>query len=290
MNAERKTAANIIFRHMWYPIYPFYSSIIVIAAVSGVSAYALVPYGFPVTLVTVAFGYLFMIRGHDEVCKSHVGTNDHPTTGVSLIAARQVILSLAPVLLAISLALLAGVRFALALCLGILLALHKGLIQWPLHYRPGAYGVLLARSKVVWRRFRWQLLPLGASTLYLREVVASSEILDRLNAVIPGGSHWALPLSIAMAFFTGFFTGSNPVAAAINASLVLPTVPGDNKTAAVFLMFISGSVGYYASPFHLCLLLSREYFGARLMGIYSNLLVPLLLMLTTGIGVYLFTR
>ncbi|MCK5212424.1 MAG: DUF401 family protein, partial [Dehalococcoidia bacterium] len=45
---------------------------------------------------------------------------------------------------------------------------------------------------------------------------------------------------------------------------------------------------YMVSPLHLCLILSAEFFDARLADVYRLMVPPLLVTIAVALGVYLF--
>ena len=55
----------------------------------------------------------------------------------------------------------------------------------------------------------------------------------------------------------------------------------------ILLAYISGYVGMFLSPSHLCLILSSEYFRSDLIRVYVRILVPVLVLAAIGAVLYL---
>ena len=68
-------------------------------------------------------------------------------------------------------------------------------------------------------------------------------------------------------------TGLNFPTVAITIPFFHPLYPGE-MWPALFMIFITSTVGYTISPLHLCLILTREFFDADLLRTYSYILPP----------------
>ncbi len=61
--------------------------------------------------------------------------------------------------------------------------------------------------------------------------------------------------------------------------------------SAISFAFASGYVGVLLSPVHLCLILTREYFGAEMHGIYRKTVTASILIMTVAlIEYFILTR
>ena len=94
---------------------------------------------------------------------------------------------------------------------------------------------------------------------------------------------------VILPMLIGFATGLSVAFVGISFPLLLPFMGnGDGLSGvALFLAFVSGMVGYKASPLHLCLVLTVEYFQARLADVYRLILPPLAAVVSIAILVYL---
>jgi len=82
---------------------------------------------------------------------------------------------------------------------------------------------------------------------------------------------------VVLPMLIGFATGLSIAFVGISFPLLLPFMGnGDGiSAAAVFLAYMSGMAGYNASPLHLCLVLTVEYFQSRMGDVYRLILPPL---------------
>ncbi|MCK5213034.1 MAG: DUF401 family protein, partial [Dehalococcoidia bacterium] len=93
---------------------------------------------------------------------------------------------------------------------------------------------------------------------------------------------------IALPMLIGFSTGLSSAMVGISIPLVMPFIaPGGELNGMAFLLaYGAGGLGYLLSPLHLCLILSTEYFNARLLAVYRYLLPPAAVVLTGIIVLY----
>jgi len=59
---EHKTALNYWFRHIWEYWWPMYPGVILAIALLNTQTWLYMVFGFPLTLLSVAAGYFFIIR------------------------------------------------------------------------------------------------------------------------------------------------------------------------------------------------------------------------------------
>jgi len=92
-----------------------------------------------------------------------------------------------------------------------------------------------------------------------------------------------IPLAFIIAllpFLIGLATGLSMAYVGITFPLLTPLIAqgADMNHFAILLAYVSGQVGLLLSPMHLCLMLSTEFFNARLFDVYRHI-VPLVAMM-----------
>jgi hypothetical protein len=94
---------------------------------------------------------------------------------------------------------------------------------------------------------------------------------------------------VALPMLMGFATGLSVAFVGISFPLLLPFMGNgmDFSHVALFLAYISGIVGYKASPLHLCLVLTVEYFQARLGDVYRLIIPPLAGIMLVALAAFL---
>jgi len=94
---------------------------------------------------------------------------------------------------------------------------------------------------------------------------------------------------VSLPMLIGFATGLSVAFVGISFPLLLPFMGnGDGLSGvALFLAYVAGMVGYKASPLHLCLVLTVEYFQSRLGDVYRLIVPPLIGVVSVALLVYL---
>ena len=87
----------------------------------------------------------------------------------------------------------------------------------------------------------------------------------------------------------GFSSGLSSAMVGISIPLVTPFIlaGGEVNGLAFLIAYGAGGRGYLLSPLHLCLILSAEYFKARLISVYRYLLPPAAAVLAGLVVIYL---
>jgi hypothetical protein len=80
-------------------------------------------------------------------------------------------------------------------------------------------------------------------------------------------------VGFAVPHLVGLLTGTPPAAIALSIPLVAPVMEaaGVEPAAAAVWMFVGAFSGIMLSPLHLCLALTREYFGAHWGRLYRRI-------------------
>lgn len=264
LSNSKKLAINLLFRHIWYFIFPFVPGLILTAALIGVDVFFVIRHMFPLTLVMGIAGYLTLFRGIDHSCRRK------STAGNKLQAIKGLLLGLLPLLLGIFLPLLTPLPFWLSLLLGLI------------------YLLVVQRNKIDFRTILRRIdgkLPLAiVGIMAFKEFIGNLSALPQLadGIVAAGMPVWLL--AIFLPGLIGFITGASSAAIGISLPLFIPLI-GDLKGNMGYLVLIYyvGFFSYYLSPLHFCLLLTVEYFGLSLKESYRYLYLPMLAGLATAI-------
>ena len=106
---------------------------------------------------------------------------------------------------------------------------------------------------------------------------AALSLFDQMQAM--GMPHAVL--LILLPLLIGFSTGLSSAMVGISIPLLTPFIApgGIVDGAALLLAYGAGGIGYLLSPLHLCLVLSAEYYHARLSSVYRYLVPPALAVL-----------
>ncbi|MEC9489196.1 MAG: DUF401 family protein [Halanaerobium sp.] len=256
LDDSQKMAINMLYRHIWYFVFPFVPGLILAAGIIGVDVFYLIKFLFPFTIVLGIVGFLTLFRG----IKKREGV-----TGAGrrekLLALLQVLLVLAPLLLGIFLPFFLPIPFWAGLSIGLILLL------------------LLKRKEVslllVWQSIQWNLVLGILGIMVFREFINNLTALNMLAENISAAGMPIWLLAVIVPGLVAFITGSTSGAIGITFPLLVPLLPDvQAHMGYVSLMYGSAFFSYYISPVHFCLILTVEYFGVTLKETYRRLFLP----------------
>lgn len=246
LTPEHKTYLNIWFRHTLLVIFPLSTMIILPARLAGISVYYLAGMLFPFFLVAVLVGYVLGLNP--------IKSTQNQEGNGSVVRA---LYGLSPILLVIVLNIVFHIGFAVGLLLGV--------------------GLLFAENKVPIRKagsmvkegFSVHMGVAMVGIMFFRQVVNSSGIVTDLMGLLEGSPVILLMIGLPMAI--SVFMGLALLSIGVCFPLLLPLSPVSTPVFAT-VVYMSAFTGYLASPLHLCLILTKEYFNSSLIGVYKRFL------------------
>ncbi|MBM4142187.1 MAG: DUF401 family protein [Lentisphaerae bacterium] len=272
VSGDWKAAVNYWFRHVWEYWWPLYPGVIVAMSVFEMDTPQFVAAQFPFTLVAVASGYLFLVRRHVRRLAAVPGSSAGSDRRALLL-----LLPLAAVLVSL---------FALSPVIGRLLP------GMPVQYRKllavlaglaVAAAVILCAEPDRRRMFSTLLAPKSLSVLMslsgvliFKSMLDAAGLLPRAAAEMAGSG---IPVFFAVAglpllagLVTGIAMGFAGASFPIVVGLLAQPGAGLTPLAALALAYGFGYMGMMLSPVHLCLLVTRDYFGVPLAAVYRMIL------------------
>jgi integral membrane protein (TIGR00529 family) len=247
LKKDQKNFLNIWFRHVWLPIYPISSAMILICSIkfSGVPLQMLMLANLPSFVGMIIIGYLYLHK---------YTKNTPPTTTASKKNTQGLVYLLPPVvpLMFYPLKFL-GVSETRCFLLGVTVSLL----------------VLYCLLKIEWRVYlhvlkksvTWKLALAIFGIMILREMITISQTHVLLAEMMQNLAFPALVIVIVIPFLLGTLTGYNLGAVALSYPLVEPffAFTGVNIIGLTSIIFMCSLTGYLISPIHLCNVLSSEY-------------------------------
>ncbi|MFH1139421.1 MAG: DUF401 family protein [Pseudomonadota bacterium] len=273
LGPEEKTAVNYWFRHIWEYWWPLYPGVVLAVSLLGVPAWKFMLVQFPLTLITVAVGMIFIGRlvsvreepataARDEGKWKDFRREVRPITLIILAIPGVKVVEL---VIGRALPSLTAVFLGLALCLGwVIFQNHIKL--------PQVVKATLSKST-------------GAMVLLIFGIMAFKGILVESRAVADiqsdMGRFGIPPLLIIclVPFLSGLVTGIAVGFVGSSFPLVVPllaNLQGVDYLAHASLAYAFGYMGMMLSPVHLCLLVTKDYFSASLVKTYRLLAWPTL--------------
>lgn len=229
---------NYWFRHIWEYCLPIYPGLIVAAGILEVPIRKLSLYQFPLTFLAFGTGYLFISgfvkEGRKEKEKVKFPWKILPLLFLIILGFRFDLLYLFPLFL-------------------IFLFIQHRMNPW----------------KILKNAFSFSTIFLIFVIMVFKHVLTNNPGFQEL--VAGGGKRYIFLLS----FLSGYLTGVNQAYIAMSFPFLVPLFrAGEIGLPAVMYTYTIGFMGVLLSPFHLCLILTREYYGASLKDTYRDLILP----------------
>ncbi len=254
ISPERLTAQNYWWRHVWEATWPLYPSIILAAVVLNLSVWDVAIINFPISITCILTGLLLGKVGSPK-----------KTTGEKKII--KLMKSLWPILFIVVVGLVLKIDLVISVTLVLIIlvfryklpktkivsALRKG-------FSP---GIILLIFGVMTLMFTMEKS--GVARLFYEELM-------QLN-ISPGLVAFSVP------FVVGVLTGVTSAYIGVGFPIILPLLGAESLSyrAGILLAFTGGFMGVMASPVHLCLVLTSQYFRASLAKTLLLVAIPILL-------------
>lgn len=252
ISPEEKTFINYWFRHLWEYAFPLYPGVVLASHLGGVEISNFMMVQSILSVAAIGAGISFILRKVKREEDPHQGTKEGYV---------RLLLDMSPILLIVFLLLLFRVNIILTLLSSIVLVLLMNKIFREIPF-------------ILKRGFSWKLLLLVVGVMAFKGTLEGSEALDRIAELLIGFRS-ALPfLFFAIPFIGGLLTGLTVGYVGISFPMLVPLIPdGSPRFGYLVLAYAGGYVGVLLSPFHLCLVLTSQYFGAE-MGKLYRILIP----------------
>ncbi len=274
LSPDRKTFINYWFRHSMEYIFPLYTSLLMMATLLDVSVYEFIRAAWPMTVVALVSGVLFGLLGVKEIRNPDESHTSHSTWDHW----RDLLVNTWPLILVILMVIILKVNMLISLVIVIALYMflkHIGPAQWldvlkkgiPIRTFTAIMGVMLFKH-VLEDAGAVEQIPLALSTLGLPPLLVA----------------FVVPVIVAL------LTGTAAAALALSIPLVAPLLTNQQgilpMQAGVWL-YVASFSGILMSPLHLCLALTREYFGASWGPLYRRIIPAVGIVVLFALGVTL---
>lgn len=260
VDRERRTFINYWFRHIWEYVFPLYPSMMLAAALLGLEAFQLARATWPLTAAAVLSGAVFGLAGVPRT------PNTPMTSSSRLDDARILAASIWPIALVIllSMTLPLDERVTLVLALAATISLVMIAKRIPLHTLP----------HILRDRIPWETVVVLFGALVFRQVLENSGAVHGVSEALVRSGVPLVVIAFAVPFVAGLLTGLSHAAFSIGFPVVIPLVTSNGvpPTSGWAAWMMAGAfLGVMWSPLHLCLSLTRVYFGAEWGPIYSRI-------------------
>ncbi len=288
LTAEHKTAINHWFRHIWEYSWPLYPGVIVGSALADLTLGKFVLVHIPVTLLTVVFGYVFLLRRLPSV---------QTTAKEMAIDTKSFFYESLPIIIIVALSIILGVLIAFAgarlLFFEILpdraslaIALGVGVLWvWKKNKMTTPQIMEILKNKTV-----WILIFTILGVMAFRQLLTDSGAVDGITQSLADKQMPMIAISMFLPFFVGMITGVTVAFLGTTFPILMALIAAqglsENLVSYTVLAYCSGFMGTFLSPVHLCIIMTKEYFKADWAGIYRLLVPPAILTILLALGLH----
>lgn len=258
---ERKAFVNYLFRHPWEFVLPLYPGLILASAITKYELGDLILVNLPYALCLIAGGTIWGLMG--------IKVQKEEFNKIS----KRGLLSFLPLVLILLMVIVFRLDLSAsigAVIIGLFIALRYSFENIFQTIKEG---------------FSWDIVIIILGVMTFKAVLDSSGAAANISTFFSTEGIPILPVLFILPFISGLLTG-------ITIGYVGSTFPiilgleNAQSIAAISFAFASGYIGVLLSPVHLCLILTREYFSARLSGIYVKTIKVCILILLAAVVEY----
>jgi uncharacterized protein len=276
LNKNQKNYLNVWFRHIWFPIYPVSSAMILICSVefSNIELLSLILANIPAFLTTIIIGLFFLKKfikvNPEEIKNNH---NNKDLVGFKFL--------LVPIIPLITYAFLwfFEVSQIRAFLIGVIISIFTVYFLTKISFEK---FVELVKTSLT---LKLALAIFGI--MIFREMITVSGADKVISDLITLSHIPTISMVVLIPLILGFLTGYNLGAVALSYPIVQPFFPQPLDSIALLgftsLIFISALVGYLISPIHLCNVLSSDYLKTDTTRMYRTYVPSTLVMLIVQI-------
>jgi len=280
--AHKKTLINYWFRHIWEYAWPLYPGLVLAAGLAKVNLNTLALIQSPLTVISALIGAALILPG--------IRISDTQAHKGSFRALIRMFHLISPIILIILL--------FVAFQLDMLICISAGLTLSVFNIITSKKLKLIEILKVIFARLSvYQMIFVVICVLIFTGIMRASTLIPELSRLFTNGSNGQVPFVymtvtiVCLPFIIGLLTGLTVGFVGITFPLIFSTiVPGgmDVMPMAV-LAYVSGVTGVMLSPFHLCLVLTNQYYNSSFKKVYKTLIpVSLTVMALAVAGVLLY--
>ncbi|MEF8879615.1 MAG: DUF401 family protein [Candidatus Thermoplasmatota archaeon] len=280
IDKDKKNFFNVWFRHLWFPIYPISSNIIIITHLAGISIVSLIIADMPSFIAMIAIGLIlltFFIKKENDFSKK---TEDKETFN------HQGFIYFLPLVFPLFFWILAYFGFTseiIAFTIGVIGSII--ILFYLSDVKKEEYVELMKKS------FTWNFIAVVFGIMIFREIFETSGASLAIFDILKNIAVSPVLVIILLSFILGFLTGYLLTGITLSYVLVEPLFvnAGIGIIGLTSLIFMSAFVGYLISPIHLCNVLSSDYLDTDTTRMYK-VFIPssIVILLIQIVFIYMF--
>lgn len=276
LNKNQKNYLNVWFRHIWFPIYPISSAMILICSIefSDIEISTLMLINIPAFISSIIIGIFFLKRflknNYFETKEKH---KNKDISGLKFL--------LPPIIPLLTYAFLwiFDIPQIRAFLIGIILSLFTLYFLVKISFKE---FISFIKNSLT---FKLALAIFGIMIFRQMITVSHADIL--IANLIKSSNIPVISMIVLIPLILGILTGYNLGAAALSYPIVQPFFPQPLDSITLIgmtsLIFISSLIGYLISPIHLCNVLSSDYLKTDTTRMYKMYIPSAIVMLLVQI-------
>ncbi|MFH0931042.1 MAG: DUF401 family protein [Candidatus Zixiibacteriota bacterium] len=266
ISPEIKAAFNYWFRHIMEFVFPLYQGVIIASVILKVPVSKIILAQVPMSL-TMLFAGVFFLWGKVKV-EPEENKNQKKTIENLLLFLK----SIWGILLAVALNLFSGIDLLWALLFSVVLfAALNGV-------KPSSF------LKIVRENVTWEIIMLILGIMIFKKII---EVSGAVTVIPQTLSTWGISPVLVIClvpFAVGALTGVTTAFIGISYPILLSFLKPDGiNYGYAMLAYAAGFTGVMASPVHLCLVLTKDYFKATFSGIYKLIIPPSIVLMLVAL-------
>ncbi len=251
----RKSAINVVFRHIVFFLFPFSTTMILTSQLAGLSPYTIIRYNLPMALVSISAGYMLFVK--DSVTDARGAQSKSDKGIIHRIGA--VLMYTSPLWIGIVLNLALGMPFYLALAPGVAIVYFLGGKEKEDFLKGIGHGI---NCKMIYA---------VAGIMCLQGFIKQMPAIARsINTLLESGMDIRILIVLSTAV-VGLLTANSTAVMGMLLPLFIPLAADIGAKAYITsLIFVSGFLFYFISPLHLCQIFTAEYFDVNVKELYRE--------------------
>ncbi len=283
INNNQKNFLNVWFRHIWFPIYPISSAMILICSdkFSDINIYLLVLINIPAFIASIMIG-IFYLKKFIKKSPRQETVSKKDYSGLIYLLPPVLPLAFYGFLQFFDVPNIQIRSFIIGVFFSIILLYF--ITKTTIHDYIG----------IVKKSVAWKLALAIFGIMIFREIFSISGAPDIIANVIGAMPFPTILIIITVPLVLGLLTGYNLGAVALSYPLVEPffQTSGISIIGITSIIFVSSLAGYLISPIHLCNVLSSDYLKTDTTRMYKMYIpaVLALLLIQTFFIILLFSK
>ena len=277
LNQSQKNFLNVWFRHIWFPIFPVSSAMMLIisADFANIDIYELIVANFPAFIAFIVIGLIFLKFYIKKTPKPKAAPKKEYSGLIYLLPPVVPIIIYIIILVNFTIVGIENLKdfqriiFIAGVILSIIFIPYLIKIDWKKYY------------EILKRSLSFNLAFAIVGIMIFRQMIEVSGANEIIGEMIGGLPFHAIFIVIIVPLIMGLITGYNFGAIALSYFLVEPFFgyTGLNIIGIASLIFISSLAGYLISPIHLCNVVSSDYLKTDTTRMYKMYIPAIILLL-----------